>query len=107
MRTAIFVNASTTVTISTQETNLSLEPWGGQSKPLPASSVLPPGVYKIVSSGALAISPSTETISIQATDDEKKSFPDPPPPAFATAMNGASQQQVVAFFATGKGWGSH
>jgi len=97
MRTAIFVNASTQVTISAQESGLTIEPWGGQAKPLSTTLVLPPGVYKISSTQPVAITPASAQVYVQSTSNDKNQFPDPPPAAFAGTTN-ATIEELRTFF---------
>jgi hypothetical protein len=86
MRTAIFVYQSTTITISTCETDLELSGMSASTVTLSSGSnalTLAPGIYKIVSGQDVGLSGDTSAFEFVVTTHNKDNDPTLPPPLAA------------------------
>lgn len=100
MRTAIFVYQTTTVKISTSESDLQLSCMNGNPVPLSDGDntmSLSPGTYLIMSSDEIHVSSATSAFDVVATTLKDN---DPTPPARATAdlapIDAAALQSFLA-----------
>ena len=106
MRTALYVYAPTTLSITTQEDNLSLSPMDEQSPRVPLNhggNSLPVGlgIYMVQSHQPIFVSPSGEgSVELETTPDavagNKDRWPDPPPRV--TNAFGVTNTAVQDFF---------
>lgn len=91
MFTAIYVYSSTSISISTAESNLDIDRFGGESKKLISAESLSlgPGIYTVRSADPLSVSYSPGP-SIEIVTSQHKNDVPPPKPQLQTVPSGSN-----------------